>query len=386
MELNSFLYTDNVVVSHIGYYGRSFFMKKFTVIGLLAVLTTFLLAGCGMKEEDMKYLKDFDPSKYVTLGDYKNMNITIKKNEVTDEDVDSYINYLLAANESYVDITDRDVAQNGDVANIDYVGKKDGVAFDGGTATGFDLDLGSGVFIDGFEDGVVGMKVGETKELNLTFPETYSNEELAGADVVFTVTLNAIKEAVIPELTDEYVKSLDNGLATVEEYKADIRKTMEDSYASSRESEIEQAITDKLLEEATINGAPSGFVTRLTDTVVKEITETANNAGVEPGLVAAYYYGVSEDNYVEGLKTFVNDNLLPNYLVFGAVASAEGIKVTDQDIDDDIQRMIDENAATITVEEYKKDFTEDDLESYREYLLITKAMDMLKQSVTVTEE
>ena len=361
-------------------------MKKFTVMGLLTVITVFLITGCGMKEEDMKYLKDFDPSKYVTLGDYKNMSITIAKNEVTDEDLDSYIDYLLAANESYVDITDRDVAQNGDVANIDYVGKKDGVAFDGGTATGFDLDLGSGVFIDGFEDGVVGMKVGETKDLNLTFSEDYNNEELAGADVVFTVTLNSIKEAVIPELTDEYVQSLDNGLSTVEEYKADIRKTMEDSYASSRESEIEQAITDKLLAEATINGAPSGFVSRLTDTVINEITETANNAGVDPGLVAAYYYGVSEDNYVEGLKTFVNDNLLPNYLVFGAVAKAEGIKVTDEDIDKDIQKMIDENAATITVEEYKKDFTEDDLESYREYLLITRAMEMLKGSVTVTEE
>ncbi len=361
-------------------------MKKFTILGLLAILTVFLVTGCGMKEEDMKYLKDFDPSKYVTLGNYKGMNITIAKNEVTDEDVESYINYLLSANESYIDITDRDVAQNGDVANIDYTGKKDGVAFDGGTATGYDLNLGSGVFIDGFEDGVVGMKVGETKDLNLKFPENYANEELAGADVVFTVKLNSIKEAVIPELTDEYVKSLDNGLATVEEYKADIRKTMEDSNASARESQIEQAITDKLLSEATVNGAPSGFVTRLIDTVVNEITETANNAGVEPGLVASYYYGVSEDNYVEGLKTFVNDNLLPNYLVFGAVARAEGIKVTDEDIDKDIQRMIEENAADITVEEYKKDFTEDDLESYREYLLITKAMDLLKESAVITEE
>ena len=354
-------------------------MKKITVIGLLTVITVFLITGCGMKEEDMKYLKDFDPSKYVTLGDYKNMSITITKNEVTDEDLDSYIDYLLAANESYVDITDRDVAQNGDVANIDYVGKKDGVAFDGGTATGFDLDLGSGVFIDGFEDGVVGMKVGETKDLNLTFPEDYNNEELAGADVVFTVTLNSIKEAVIPELTDEYVQSLDNGLATVEEYKADIRKTMEDSYASSRESEIEQAITDKLLAEATINGAPSGFVSRLTDTVINEITETANNAGVEPGLVAAYYYGVSEDNYVEGLKTFVNDNLLPNYLVFGAVAKAEGIKVTDEDIDKDIQK-----ASTMDTRWYP--MMSRVSVSFRISTSSSRAMEMLKGSVTVTEE
>ena len=161
----------------------------------MMLFVALLLSGCGMKEEDMKYLKDFDPSKYVTLGEYKGMNITIPKTEVTDEDVDSYIDYLLSANESYVDITDRDVAQNGDVANIDYEGKKDGVAFDGGTAQGYDLNLGSGVFIDGFEDGVVGMKVGETKDLTLTFPDNYANEDLAGAEVVFTVTLNSIKEA-----------------------------------------------------------------------------------------------------------------------------------------------------------------------------------------------
>ena len=361
-------------------------MKKVSICLSMMLFVALLLSGCGMKEEDMKYLKDFDPSKYVTLGEYKGMNITIPKTEVTDEDVDSYIDYLLSANESYVDITDRDVAQNGDVANIDYEGKKDGVAFDGGTAQGYDLNLGSGVFIDGFEDGVVGMKVGETKDLTLTFPDNYANEDLAGAEVVFTVTLNSIKEAVIPELTDEYVKSLDNGLSTVEEYKADIRKTIEDSNASTRENNIEQAITDKLLAEATINGAPSGFVLRLTDTVLNEINETAANAGVEPGMVAAYYYGVNQDNYTEELKNFVNDNLLPNYLVFGAVAEKEGIKVTDEDIDKDIQRMIDENAANITVEEYKKDFTENDLESYREYLLITKAMDILKENAVITEE
>ena len=113
----------------------------------------------------------------------------------------------MSANTTYNDITDRTTAQSGDVANIDYVGKKDGVEFDGGSAQGYDLELGSGVFIPGFEDGVVGMEVGSTKDIPLTFPDNYGNADLAGADVVFTVTLNALKEATTPELTDEYVAS-----------------------------------------------------------------------------------------------------------------------------------------------------------------------------------
>ncbi|MCR4989928.1 MAG: trigger factor [Lachnospiraceae bacterium] len=359
-------------------------MKKFTVLAITGVLFAAILSGCGKKEEDMKYLKDFDAGKYVTLGEYKGIGVTVEKREVTDEQVQDYIDYLMSASTEYKEISGRDVAKNGDVANIDYVGKKEGVVFDGGSAEGFDLTLGSKTFIDGFEDGVVGMKVGETKDLDLKFPDNYTSEELAGADVVFTVKLNSIKEAVVPELNDEYVKSLGNGLNTVEEFKEDVRKTISDSYESERKNTIEQSLTDQILASSTVNGAPSGFTDRIYTTMVDEIKETAAQSGVEPGLVASYYYGVSDANYETELKTFVNENLIPNYIVFGAIAQKEGITVSDADVDADIQKMITENNADITPEEYKQNLG--DIEAYKEYLLIVKTMEFIKENANITEQ
>ena len=143
-------------------------------------------------------------------------------------------------------------------------------------------------------------------------------------------------------------------------------------------------MTQQVIANATIKGAPSGFTDRLLSTLMGEITETATNAGVEPGMVASYYYGVSQDNYEEELKTFVNDNLIPNYMVFGAIAQKEGIEVSDADIDADITEMLASNNSDMTVEEYKEQIG--DVESYREYLTIMKTIEFLKDNAVITEE
>ena len=138
--------------------------------------------------------------QYIKVGEYKGLDVQEDVQEVTDSDIDIQIQTNLSQN--LVEVEDENAeVKNGDVVNIDYEGKKDGVAFDGGTAEGFDLTIGSGSFIDGFEDGLIGAKKGETRDLNLTFPENYQAEELAGQDVVFTVKINAIKTT--PELTEE---------------------------------------------------------------------------------------------------------------------------------------------------------------------------------------
>ena len=152
--------------------------------------------------EDYVGLEDLDIDAYVTLNDYKNMKVSVYKPEPTDEDIEQYINSQLL--NGY--ITDRAV-QNGDVANIDYEGKKDGVAFAGGTDKGYDLAIGSGSFIPGFEEQLVGVMPGETVDLDLTFPENYPEPTLAGQPVVFTVTVNGIAE------TMEYDKITDADLA-----------------------------------------------------------------------------------------------------------------------------------------------------------------------------
>lgn len=175
---------------------------------------------------ELKKPKSYGKAK---LGKYKGIDLSIDKVEVTDEEVDAQVNSILASSPNSQDITDRAV-ENGDIANIDYEGKKDGVAFDGGTAKGYDLHIGSGSFIPGFEDGVVGMKIGETKDIKLTFPEDYQSTELAGKEVVFTVKVNSIKVETPATLDDAWVEKYTNGKQkTVADFKESTRKEIEES-------------------------------------------------------------------------------------------------------------------------------------------------------------
>ena len=175
---------------------------------------------------ELKKPKSYGKAK---LGKYKGIDLSIDKVEVTDEEVDAQVNSILASNPNSQDITDRAV-ENGDIANIDYEGKKDGVAFDGGTAKGYDLHIGSGSFIPGFEDGVVGMKIGETKDIKLTFPQDYQSTELAGKEVVFTVKVNSIKVETPATLDDAWVEKYTNGKQkTVADFKEATRKEIEES-------------------------------------------------------------------------------------------------------------------------------------------------------------
>ena len=153
-------------------------------------------------------LADVDVDSLVVLGEYKGLKLEAEKSEVTDEMVESSLKSAFSMNPLMKEVTDRAV-QEGDTANIDYEGKfaDTKVAFDGGTAQGYDLKIGSGSFIDGFEDGLIGVGIGETVDLNLTFPENYGSEDLAGKDVIFTVKVNSIKVADT-EPSDEWVKSL----------------------------------------------------------------------------------------------------------------------------------------------------------------------------------
>lgn len=161
----------------------------------------------------------------IELGDYKGITVEYAESteevEVTDDEVETQVTTLLEENKTSEEIKDRAV-KDGDIVNIDYEGTKDGVAFDGGTAEGYELTIGSGTFIDGFEDGLIGVEIGETTKLNLTFPEEYSNEDLAGQDVVFEVTVNSIRVENTPELTDDFVAE-NTEYKTVEEYKEGIK-------------------------------------------------------------------------------------------------------------------------------------------------------------------
>ena len=189
-------------------------MKKWKIAGIcLAAAVAVAASGCGKKTETESTAaesaaaetEEYVAESSVKLGEYKGIAVTVTEASVTDEEVENQIQQVLNSKAEYREV-DR-AAQTGDQVNIDYKGLLDGEAFEGGTAEGYDLTLGSGSFIDGFEDGLVGAVKGDQKDLNLTFPDPYpNNPDLAGKEVVFEVTVNAVKERSIPELTDEFVK------------------------------------------------------------------------------------------------------------------------------------------------------------------------------------
>ena len=199
--------------------------KKLTVLAAGICALSLLLTGCSSEISN----------DYVTITKYKGVEIDkVDADAISDNDVETQINSVLQSKSTTTEVTDR-AAQTGDTVTIDYEGKKDGEAFKGGTATDAQLTLGSGQFIDGFEDGVVGHNIGDTFDLDLTFPENYGNEDLAGQAVVFTVTLKGISQTDVPELTDEFVQSVSDTSKTVEEYKKEIKKSLTIIYDALRQ-------------------------------------------------------------------------------------------------------------------------------------------------------
>ena len=224
-------------------------MKKTAVIALLlAVLMLF--AGCSPKS-----YQEADPSKYVTLGEYKGLTYTPVPTAVTDYQLQVAINTKLK-DSGYVTFQDdlnltEGTVLLGDTINLDYKGLKDGVAFEGGTAAGQKLTIGSGQFIDGFEEGLVGKAIGSEVKLNLTFPENYGNTELAGAAVVFEVKINSVtSRATYRELTDELAALLNKEVRTADEFRAAVKKELEDANKTAASETIKNTLWVRAMNNA----------------------------------------------------------------------------------------------------------------------------------------
>ena len=266
-------------------------MKKRFAALLLAAAAVVSLAGCG-QTKSLAYLKNIKASDYVELSDdYSHVTVEVPaETEVTDEMVENTINYKLSSSAAYQEVTDHDTVKKGDTVNIDYTGTKDGKEFSGGSAKDYDLTIGSGSFIDGFEDGLIGHKKGENVTLNLTFPKDYSNTDLAGQDVVFKVTINKIEKLVTPELTDEWVAEQNiDGVSTVDEFRDYTTKQMQSYYDDSHKSDIQEAIVKKLLKSCTfVKDPPAEMVQRYYDNMVQSYSQQLSQS-----------YGIDLDTYTK---------------------------------------------------------------------------------------
>ena len=302
----------------------NFMMKKRLAAATLICALAVSAIGCGSSNGSKDKIRSYDVEKYVTLGDYDGMEVEVAGDfEVSDEDVVNYINGMLSYYPSYED-TDKQTVEDGDCVNIDYEGKKDGVAFDGGTAQGYLLEIGSNTFIDGFEEGLIGVNVGDTVDLDLTFPENYQSADLAGAAVVFTVTVNKIVEKAeisYDELTDEYVSSNLN-YESVDALYNDTKSYMEDDCEENRVVAERSAVLEKLIENSKV-AIPDGLLEMKVDQYIQQFTKQNCKDGKTLSDYLSANYNMTEEAFNSTITKEMEANL-DDEMVLEALVKAEG--------------------------------------------------------------
>lgn len=263
---------------------------------------------------------------YVTLGEYKGLEVTLESTDVTDEEIDQQAQADLSSNDKLEEVKEGTV-EEGDVANIDYEGKLNGEAFDGGTDKGYDLSIGSGTFIDGFEDGLIGKKIGDTVDLNLTFPENYNSTELAGKDVVFTVTINSVKRA--PELTDELVAEISD-YKTVDEYRQSIKDNLTEQKKSEQDSAKVNDLVGLAYQNSTVNDYPQEMIDYQLEIVTKYYKSYAEQSGMEYTDFLEQQVGMTESEFLERMTETVKQSLAQE-MVLRAIAETENVEISDEE-------------------------------------------------------
>ena len=341
--------------------------EKFTVVGDPDVSVDKL-------EDDGITMVAVVPVKpEVKISSYKGMKIKQFAYTVKDEEVDAELARVQDRNARKVEITDR-AAQNGDIVNIDFVGTVDGVKFAGGEAEGFDLTLGSGQFIPGFENQVVGMNIGESKDVNVTFPENYQAENLKGKAAVFAVKLNKIQGKELPEVTDEFIKEA-TGSETVEEYKAKTRERL-------------QAQADRRSNDATENSILEAIAANTEAEIPQAMIEREIDSLVQKFEYQLMYQGLKLQDYLDFLKVTVEDfrknyeeqakkNVL-SQLIISQLIKEENIEATEEEVDAKVAEQAE--SVNKTAEEYKKNMDPRQFDYIRSDIVITKLFKTLKEN------
>jgi trigger factor len=332
---------------------------------------------------DAGNLPSTDSDVVVTLGQYKGIEVTLTSSEVTDEEVQQQLDSF---NQSYgvpIKVTDRTDVKDGDTVNIDYEGKIDGVAFEGGTATGSALTIGSGQFIDGFEDGLIGKNVGETLDVPATFPADYDNADVAGKEAIFTVTINYIQSGEYEPLTDAVVAANDtNGNKTVADYEAYIRESIKTSKETSAQQKKEIDIVTKAIENATFTNLEQSEFDTQAASMTEYYTNTATQYGIDLATYVYYFFGgMSIEDFNKELAKAAEFNVKQKYLL-DAVVAEEKLELTETEYTDMLTQYMTDYEYT-DAEKFVTDFG--GKETVEKSMILDKAMDLILDSAVVTE-
>lgn len=332
--------------------------------------------------KDLIYTAEVALKPEVKLGKYKGVEIEkLEAPKVSEEDIEKELKRQQDANAKIVDVTDRPV-QNGDMIKLDFAGTVDGEAFEGGKAENYDLTIGSGSFIPGFEDQLVGMNIGEEKDVNVTFPEDYGQKDLAGKAAVFACKVNAIKEKKLPELNDEFADEVSE-FSTLDEYKKDIEKNLlvraEEQYKQTKENAaVAAAVADADIE------IPDAMLETQAESLVNEFAQNLQMQGMNIDMYLQYT-GLQKDQLVEQFKPQAKTRI-QNSLVLEAVAKAENIEASDEDLAAEYEKMAAQY--NMPVDNIKKVFGESEQykDDMKKDIALRKAAELIAANAKETRE
>lgn len=329
------------------------------------------------KGKDLIFTAKVTVEPEAKLGEYKGLEGTKLSTEVTDHDIEHEIGHMLE-NHTEMVIKDDGEIENGDTVNLDFDGYLDGEQFEGGKAEEFDLEIGSGSFIGGFEEQLVGLKVGDEKDVEVTFPEDYQAEELAGKPAVFKVKINSIKVKETPELDDELVKELDQGVETVDELKAKLEKDLKEA----KENQSDVALKEELLTKASDNAeidVPEAMVNSELDRMLQEFEQNLSQQGINLEMYQQLS-GQDENALRETMKEDAEKRVRTN-ITLKQIAEDENIEISEGDLDSELEKMSEQFG--IGVEDIKS--TLGDLSMLENDLKVQKALDVLVDNAKIVE-
>ncbi|NLM28137.1 MAG: trigger factor [Clostridiaceae bacterium] len=331
------------------------------------------------KGKDLVFTAKVTVKPDVKLGEYKGFKIKKDKVKITDDDVKKELERIQEINARLISIEDRPVKDK-DIVNIDFEGFVDGEPIEGGSAKGYSIVIGSGSFIPGFEEQLIGVEKGSTKEIKVTFPEDYGNESLKGKEAVFNVTVNEIKEKELPDINDEFAQDVSE-FDTLEEYKADIRKKLEENAKNAADKKYEDEVIKKVVDNAEVD-VPEVMVERQIDEMMRRLDLTLR------------YQGMDINSYMEVMKTDVQSlrnehremalKQVKTQLVLEKISQVEQVDASEEEIDAEIAKMAENYKQN--AEDFKKHLKNDDIEYIKDTVITRKTIKIMTEGKNESEQ
>ena len=355
--------------------------KKILITGIGAIVVLAgIIAAVILWPDDEPY--DYDLSEYVKVGDYKGLDYSIAEVSVTDDEVQTEIDSRLQAAATTETVREGTV-EDGDTINVSYSGTIDGEEFEGGSSESYDITVGTTQMIDGFVEGLVGHEIGDNVTLNLKFPDDYSNEDVAGKDVVFDVTINYKSVKVVPELNEDFVKE-NSDVDTVEEYREAVKSELLEKKESDADMDAKEALWNEVIANSEVISYPEEeyeAAKAAADDIEAQYKSQAESYGMEWDDFLESYLGMSQEDFDERKKQYADDTVLQEMVTY-YIAREENLEVTDKEFKEYLEDTLESAGYTEdtfqqsfgqTIEEYAED------NQWKIALLLDKVLDKIME-------